>query len=374
LGRYTPGKPLRQAEQESGVICIKLASNENPFGPSPNAIVAMQAALQECHLYPDNETDALRHNLARGHALAPEQVLVTAGSIAMLGIIGRTLLRPGLHAITSEHSFIIYPIVTRAAGGELITVPTKNGGFDLDGIAAAINSETRIVFLANPNNPTGTAFDAIAFDRFLDKVPRWVTLVLDEAYSDFAECFGRERGIEYSRSIDQVRSGRNVVVLRTFSKIHGLAGLRVGYGLGPPELMGYFSKMRTMFSVSAVAQCAALAATADVRHINKTLDNNTQGAKLLCSELSTLGYTVGQAWANFVYCELGEDASAVAMRLQSEGMLIRPLGPWGSPTAIRITIGTPQENEKFLSAFSRVIARMRFPKRRGTRLPAGGRR
>ena len=355
LGGYTPGKSLRQAQRESRVTCIKLASNETPFGPSPLAVQAMKTALAECNLYPDNDAGELRQKLAERHHVGPEQVVVAAGSTSLLGIIARTLLSPGLNAITSERSFIVYPIATKAAGGQLIEVPMRDNSFDLDAIAAAIDHNTRLVFIANPNNPTGTLVGPDTLDRFLEKVPEHVIVILDEAYCDFAQHFATARGTEYSHSLDYVRDGRKVVVLRTFSKAHGLAGVRIGYGLGPAELMSYFARMRTTFSVSSVAQAAALAALEDEAHIRRAVVNNSEQAGWLVRRLTELGYQVLPTWANFVYCELGEDAAAVAKNLQNEGVIIRPLGPWGAPTAIRITIGTPEQNQTFLNAFKKVM-------------------
>ncbi len=357
LARYTPGKSLGQAQQESRMSCIKMASNENPYGPSPRAVQAMQSVLTECNFYPDNDASELGQKLAERHNLQPEQVVPAAGSTALLGIITRTLLSPGLNAVTSERSFIIYPIATKAAGGRLIEVPMHDDAFDLDAIAAAIDRNTRIVFLANPNNPTGTLVPADELDRFLQKVPDHVIVVLDEAYYDFAQHFAAIRGVDYSRSLDYVREGRKVVVLRTFSKAHGLAGVRVGYGLGPAALMSYFARMRTTFSVSAVAQAGALAALDDEAHTRKAVENNAVQAERLVGEISALGYRVAPTWANFLYCELGEDAAAIAKRFQAEGVIIRPLGAWGAPTAIRVTIGTPEQNEIFLKAFQKVMAR-----------------
>src|SRR5579863_6391478 len=281
LGGYTPGKSLRQAQRESRVNCIKMASNENPFGPSPKAVAAMQSVLRDTNFYPDNDVSELRQRLADLHKVQPEQVVPTAGSTALLGIMARTLLSPGLNAITSERSFIVYPIATQAAGGKLILVPMKNDGYDLDGIAAAIDDNTRLIYFSNPNNPTGTMVPPVEVDRFLDKVPGHVVVILDEAYSDFAQYFASQRGVIYSHSLDYVKQGRKIVVLRTFSKAHGLAGIRVGYGIGPAELMSYFGRMRTTFSVSAVAQAAALAALDDEAHINKALANNADQSQRL---------------------------------------------------------------------------------------------
>jgi len=355
LGGYTPGKSRRQAQQESRVTCIKMASNENPFGPSPKAIAAMQAALAETNFYPDNDATELRSKLAELHKVQPEQILPTAGSTALLGIIARTLLAPGLNAITSERSFIVYPIATQAAGGKLILTPQRDDGYDLDAIAAAIDRNTRVIYFANPNNPTGTMVPAGEVDRFLDKVPDHVVVVLDEAYCDFAQYFADQRGVVYSHGLDYIRQGRKVIVLRTFSKAHGLAGVRIGYGIGPTELMSYFARMRTTFSVSSVAQAAALAALEDDAHTRKAIVNNAEQAAVLTEGMPEAGYRVVPTWANFLYCEGNEDAALVAERLQEEGVIVRPLGPWGAPRAIRVTIGTPEQNQFFLKAFKKAM-------------------
>jgi histidinol-phosphate aminotransferase len=357
LSGYTPGKSLRQAQQESHVNCIKMASNENPFGPSPKAVKAMQAVLADSNFYPDNDAIELRRRLAEFHRVQPEQVVPTAGSTALLGIVARTLLAPGLNAVTSERSFIVYPIATQAAGGRLIQVPMRADGFDLTAIAAAVDEHTRIIYISNPNNPTGTLVTAHELDRFLDKIPEHVIVILDEAYYDFAQYFAAIRGVAYSHAIDYVNQNRKVVVLRTFSKAHGLAGVRVGYGIGPAELMSYFARMRTTFSVSGVAQAAALAALEDEEHTAKTLSNNAEQAEKLTAGLSELGYQPVPTWANFLYCEMGDDAGGIAKHLQADGIIVRPLGPWGAPTAIRITIGTPEQNATFLRAFKKVMGR-----------------
>jgi histidinol-phosphate aminotransferase len=356
LAGYTPGKPVRQAEQESGVRCIKLASNENPFGPSPRATEAIRAAAQQVNFYPDNDAVDLRLKLAERFQMKPEQVLVAAGSTELINDLARILLRPGLNAITSRLSFIIYPIATQASGGRLIEVPTRDNAYDLEAIAGAIDKDTRLIYLANPNNPTGTMFDAAALDHLLERVPENVIVALDEAYSDFATHFAASRGVVYSRAIEYVRAGReNLVVLRTFSKAHGLAGLRIGYGFGAAELMGYLGRVRTTFSVSSVAQAAALAALDDEAHVRRALDNNAAGASYLTRALAEMGYRVAPTWANFVYVDLGEEAVPIAKRVQEQGVITRPLAPWGAPNAIRVTIGTPEQNEFFVSAFRRVM-------------------
>jgi histidinol-phosphate aminotransferase len=336
------------------VKCTKMDSNESPYGPSPRAVAAMQAILSECNFYPDANAAELQQKLAERHKLRPEQVVPAAGLTALLGLMARVLLSPEFNAITSERSFIVYPTATHAAGGRLIEVPMRNHGLDLDGIAAAIDRDTRIVFLANPNNPTGTVVLADEIDRFLNKTPEHVMVVLDEAYHDFARHFATKRRVEYSNSLDYVRQGRNVVVLRTFSKAHGLAGMRVGYGMGPAEFISNLALMRTTFSVTTLAQVAALGAMDDEAHTRKVLENNAVQAELMIQGISGLGYRALPTWANFIYCDLKEDAASFARRMQDEGVLILPLGPWGVPTAIRITIGTAEQNQIFLSAFRRV--------------------
>ena len=357
LSAYTPGKSLRQAEEESGLPCIKLASNENPFGPSPMALEAMRAALAEGNFYPDDNTDVLREALAAKHDLQADQILVTPGSTGLLNLSARTLLTPGLNAVTSQLSFVQYRIVTGATGATLIEAPLRDNGFDLDAVAQAINADTRIVFLANPNNPTGTLFGAKALDQFLDRVPNHVVVVIDEAYYEFGQFFAEQRGVEYSHSLDYVRQGRNVIVLRTFSKAHGLGGLRIGYGMGPAELIGYCARLHVTFSVSSVAQAGAVAALGDEAHIGKTLRNNAEGTQWLHTQLSELGFSPVPTWANFVYCDVHEDSVAVAKRMQDNGIIVRPLKPWGAPNAIRVTAGTPEENQLFLAAFKKVMAR-----------------
>ncbi|MDP9268007.1 MAG: histidinol-phosphate transaminase [Acidobacteriota bacterium] len=357
LGAYTPGKPIKQAERESGVRCIKMASNENPFGPSPQALEAMRAAAATTNFYPDNDATELRHRLAERNQLEPDQVLVTDGSTVLLDLIARTLLAPSLNAVTSARSFIVYLIATRAAGAELIEVAMDGDGYDLDAIADAVNEDTRVIYLANPNNPTGTLFDAAGTDRFLARVPASVFVVLDEAYADFANHFARQRNVDYSHSLDYVREGRPVIVLRTFSKAHGLAGVRVGYGFGPPEILAYLERLRTAFSVSAVAEAAALAALDDTDHIRKTLENNESGAEFLMAKLKELGYQPVPTWANFIYFDAGPGAAALAKRIQAEGVIVRSLVPWGIPTALRVTIGAPEHNERFIAALAKASDR-----------------
>ena len=356
---YQPATPPRASVAVAEPRLARLDSNENPYGPSLRAMEAMRAALTAGHCYPDDDCAELRRKLADQHNLLPDQILVTAGSTALLGLICQTMLAPGLNAVTSERSFIVYAAVVHAAGAQLIEAPMQNDGIDLDAILAAINHDTRLVFLANPNNPTGTMFDATAAEKFLAKVPGHVVVVLDEAYFEFALHFASLRTIEYSRSLEQVRQGASIVVLRTFSKAHGLAGLRIGYGMGPAELLAYCARMRNTFSVSSVAQAAAIAALDDLSHIGRAVHNNAAQADVLTSALGEMGYRVIPTAANFVYCDVGGDATQVAERLRTEGVSVRPLAGWGAPTSIRVSIGTPEQNEILLRAMRNAVQSLR---------------
>ena len=270
MGGYAPAVPAKPAAGAQ-VRLVNLDSNENPFGPSPRAMEAMQGALNSANSYPEDDCTELRRKLAAFHDVPSEQVMVTAGSTALLSLLCQTLLAPGLNAVTSERSFIVYSMAVHATGAQLIETPMRNDAFDLEAILHAINEDTRIVFIANPNNPTGTVLDAATLDQFIAEVPGHVVVVLDEAYYEFATYFASRRKVEYSRSLEYLRKGSTVVVLRTFSKAHGLAGLRVGYGLGPAELLAYCARMRNTFSVSSMAQIAALAAIDDQNHVKRAV-------------------------------------------------------------------------------------------------------
>ena len=356
LSAYVPGKPVRQAERESGIRCIKMASNENPFGPSPLAVAAIREASSAVNFYPDTDANELRLLLGARHNVQPEQILVTDGSTALIDIIARTLLAPGLNAITSEKSFIIYRLVTLASSGRFIEVPTRDDGFDLEAILAAIDQNTRIVYIANPNNPTGTIFFADALDSFISRVPEHVMVLLDEAYSDYGEFYARKHRQDYSRSLDYVRAGReNVVVLRTFSKAHGLAGLRVGYGVGDAHMLRYFAQVRTAFSVSVPAEAGAIAALRDEAHIRLSLERNAEGVEFLMPKLREMGFRVVPTSANFIYLETTDDPTRLARGIQNEGCIVRSLAPWGVPNALRISVGTPEQNRALLKAMAKAM-------------------
>jgi len=354
MGGYTPGLPVRPVGPEPRII--RLDSNENPLGPSPRALEAMRHVLADAHAYPDNDCTALTAQLSERHGIPREQILVTAGSTGMLSLLCHTLLAPGLNAVTSEKSFIVYGMAVRATGAELIETPARNDGFDLAAILAAIDDRTRLVLLANPNNPTGTMLEVNELEQFISELPGHVIVALDEAYYEFAAHFAKQRQVEYSRSLAYLRQGASVVVLRTFSKAHGLAGLRIGYGLGPAELLAFCRRMQDTYSVSSVAQAAALAALDDTDHVGRSVWHNAELADNLSVGLSELGVRIVPTWANFLYCELGQDAAPVCARLRKEGVSVRPLGAWGAPTCIRVSLGTAQQNEKFLEAMRKLLA------------------
>jgi len=350
---YHPGKPIEELERELGVRAVKLASNENPLGPSPLAVAAAQKALAESHRYPDGSGYYLRAELAQRLGLALDQIILGGGSTDLIELVAHTLLGPGDEGLTSAGSFPMYYIAIRAAGAKLRTVPLRGYDYDLDALAAAVTAGTKLVYLANPNNPTGTMFTAAHFERFLGHVEAEssAVVVLDEAYSEYVE------RPDYSRSLDLVRAGRRVLVLRTFSKVYGLAGLRIGYGLGPAELLAEMNKIRSPFNTAGLAQAAALAALDDAEHVRRSIASNRAGLEQLAAGLARLGVKFVPSVANFVLVELGRDAGPGAAALERAGVIVRPMAWMGFPEAVRVTVGTRDENEKFLVALAAVLAR-----------------
>jgi len=346
--------PAPQPAVEDRPRLIKLDSNENPFGPSPRAAEAMRTTVGLVHSYPDGECSELRRRLGAYHSLPQEQVLVTAGSTELISLLCQTMLAPGLNAVTSERSFIVYSMAVQASGGHLVETPMAGDGFDLNAILNAINEHTRLVFLPNPNNPTGTMLDCEELDRFLGEVPGHVVVVLDEAYFEYAQHFALLRKVQYSHSLDYIHRGASVIVLRTFSKAHGLAGLRIGYGLGPAELLSYCARMQSTFSVSSIAQAAALAALDDQGHVARAVASNAAQAQILGVGLSELDFRVVPTSANFLFCDIGQDAATFAERLRAEGVSVRPLASWGAPDSVRVSIGTPEQNQALLLAIRNI--------------------
>lgn len=345
---YVPGKPIEEVERELKIKAVKLASNENPLGPSPLAAEAVRRAVAEGHRYPDGGSLLLREKLATRHGVKPGQIFVGLGTSEIIDVAARGLLKAGLEGLTSKGTFALYPIAIRAAGARLVETPLKEYGFDLEAMARAITPQTRIIYLANPNNPTGTMFTATAFERFLERVREDVLVVLDEAYFEYVD------HDDYSRSIELVKEGRNLLVLRTFSKVYGLAGLRIGYGMGPVGLAPELNKLRTPFNVSNLAQAAAMAALDDTEHVRRSIEMNRAGLEQIEKGLAELGLRPVPSVTNFVLLDLGLDAKKFSDELLKLGVIVRPMGWMGLPTAVRVTIGTREENEKFLRATAHV--------------------
>ena len=348
LPLYIPGKPIEEVERELGISAIKLASNENALGPSPKAVEAVARFLSQSNRYPDAGGTYLRQKLAARHGVEMDQIVLGAGSTELIQLLCHIYLERGQTGLTSEGTFVMFPLAVRAAGGAVVQAPLKDYAYDLDALAERLDESVRVVYLANPNNPTGTMVTAAATDRFLARVPENVLVVLDEAYCDYVE------RPDYSHALDSVRAGRYLMVLRTFSKAHGLAGLRVGYGIGHPEIVDAVNRLRSPFNVSSLALVAAEAALDDSEHIRRSLESNRRGLACFARELPRLGLRAVPSVANFVYCETGRDAKEDFKALLRLGVIVRPMGFMGMPRGLRITVGTEEENRRVLEALARL--------------------
>ena len=349
LPAYVPGKPVEEVEQDLKIHAVKLASNENPLGPSPKAIEAARRALGDANWYPDGGSKRLREVLAARFGVRFEEVFVGLGSSEIIDLASRVLLRPGLEGITSEGSFALFSIAIRASGGKLVLTPMKNFAFNLDAIAKAVTPQTRIIYIANPNNPTGTAFGAAEFAGFLKKVPGDVLVVYDEAYKEYAE------RTDFPNAMELFRQYNNILTLHTFSKVYGLAGLRIGYGIGHPTLVAEMNKLRTPFNVTSIGQAAALAALDDSEHVRRSAEMNQAERKRLYNELRRLGLNPIPSETNFLFIGLGQNAKPFCDALLQEGVIVRPMAWMGFPDAIRISVGSPAENTKLLGAVAYVM-------------------
>jgi histidinol-phosphate aminotransferase len=351
LAPYQPGKPIEELQRELGISePVKLASNENPLGPSPRAVAAVRDALAEINRYPDGASFELCRRIAERHKIPHERVFAASGSVEVLNLLAFLFLRPGLNAVYSEHSFAIYPLATSAAGGGHKVVPTSDGySHDLDAMAAAIDANTRVVFLANPNNPTGTIYRRAEWKRFLERVPEGVVIVADEAYFEFV----RDAG--YPDSLEDHDGRRMIVTLRTFSKIFGLAGLRVGYAVAREDIVRMLHNVRQPFNVTSLAQVAAVAGMEDHAHVARTLQVNAEGIDYLVREFERLGIGFVAPHANFILAEVG-DGRAVYERLLRMGVIVRPMNGYGYPRHVRISVGLPEENLRLVQALEQTGA------------------
>ena len=351
LPTYQPGRPIEEVARELGLPAdsiIKVASNENPFGPSPLAIAALQKAVAGVNLYPDGNAFYLKQKLAAKLGVEPANLVLGNGSNEIIEFVAHALLAPGAGVVVSQFCFAIYPIVAKMFGADVITVPAKNYGHDLPAMLRAITPKTRIIFVANPNNPTGTLASREEVIHFVNEVPDDVLLVMDEAYIEFLD-----EPLDLS---PLVRSGvrPNLILMRTFSKIYGLAGLRIGYGIGNPGFIAALEKIRQPFNANLLAQTAALAALDDDEHVRKTRVNNFAGLEFFAHAFRDLKLEYVPSAANFILVRVG-DGLGVFAAMQKQGVITRPMAGYQLPAWIRISVGTPKENERCLAALKTAI-------------------
>jgi len=344
---YVPGKPIEELERELGISgSIKLASNENPLGPSPKAIAAIKKVVEGLSRYPDGSGFYLSQALAKKYGVDPGQVILGNGSNELIELVVRTFVQPGDETISADPSFVVYKMITQAAGGTNVVVPCKDMRHDLDAMAERITTKTRIVFIANPNNPTGTMNSLAEMDRFLERVPDHVIVAVDEAYFEYAT------HADYPDSLDYLKAGRNVLALRTFSKIYGLAGLRIGYGITTAEIAELMNKVRQPFNTNSLAQVGALAALADRKHVEKSIAINNEGKQFLYQTFQRLGVSYTPTEANFILFETRLDGRELYAALLRQGVIIRPMGG----NRLRVTIGLPEENARFANELEKIVA------------------
>jgi histidinol-phosphate aminotransferase len=350
---YVPGKPIEEVEREYGVSNVaKLASNENALGPSTLAIAAARAAAAKVNLYPDGSAYLLRHALAAKLGVRPEEVMLGNGSNELIELMVRTFVLDGEEVLTSAQSFVAYKLAAQEHGRTLVEAPMKaRFHYDLDALRKLLSRRTKVVFLANPDNPTGTWFTEAELVPFLDAMPKDTLVVLDEAYVEFVDAPGFQDALALRKRYP------NLVVLRTFSKIHGLAGLRLGYGIARPEVVEYVDRVRPPFNVNLVAQAAGIAALDDTAHIERSRALVREHRPVLAAGLQALGATVVPSQGNFVMADFpGHPGKELFEALLREGVVVRPLGGYGFPTAQRVTVGLPEENQRLLAALKRVLA------------------
>jgi histidinol-phosphate aminotransferase len=347
LSPYVPGKPIEELQREFGLArVIKLASNENPLGPSPKALAVIPEGVATLHRYPDGGAFSLRESLANRWKVTADQVIVGNGSDEILGLLARTFLSPGDEAVMADHTFVIYRMEVMAAHGKAVVVPLVQWRHDVKAMTAAITERTRLIFICNPNNPTGTMVSAEEVAQLLARVPEHVVVVFDEAYFEYV------RSSQFPDSMAYVRQGRNAIVLRTFSKIYGLAGLRIGYGVTTPEIANFLNRVRPPFNANSLAQRAALAALDDDEHVAKSRAVNQAGMEQVVSGLRGLGLAPIPSEANFVYFDVGRDGRQVFESLLRVGVIVRHI----EGRMIRVTIGQAAENTAFLTALGEVLA------------------
>ncbi len=353
LRPYQPGRPIKEVARDHGIedasSIVKLASNENPLGPSPRALEAIRRAAAEVHRYPDGGAYHLRNALASKLDVDPGQIVFGNGSNEILELVGHAFLRPGTSAVMSERAFVVYRMVAQLFGAEAIQVPMRGHTHDLDAMAAAIRPDTTVVFVANPNNPTGTFVGKEEVDAFVRRVPNDVLVVFDEAYTELMDASDLPDTLGY------VRDGKAVALVKTFSKAYGLAGLRIGYAVTTGECAGILDRAREPFNVDSLAQAAALAALEDEEHVRRTREVVRAGLRRLEEGFERLGLEWIPSVTNFLLVKVGDGAS-VASEMEKQGVIVRPMAGYAMPEWVRITVGTPEENDRCLEALGRVVA------------------
>jgi len=350
LSPYVPGKPIEETEREYGISnAVKLASNENPLGPSPRAMEAIAAALPRLHLYPDGASYYLKNALASFLGVPAEEIMLGNGSNELIELLIRTFVHGDEELLLSAQTFVIYKISAQAVGRRYVEVPMKDRHYDLEAMARAITPRTKLVFIANPDNPTGSWRPEAEVVRFLEQVPPSVLVVMDEAYFEYVTA------ADYPRSLELRGRFPNLIVMRTFSKAYGLAGVRLGYAVAQPEIVDLVNRTRAPFNVSAVAQVAGIAALGDQEHVRRTVELNTRGLAQLAEELPKLGLSVTPSQANFYLVDFHQPAGPFYEPLLREGVIVRPMGGYGFPTCARINTGTATDHERLLAALAKVL-------------------
>lgn len=349
LTPYQPGKPIEELERELGITSsIKMASNENPLGPSPNAILATQHALQNAHIYPDGGCFELKQALAQFLKVNHDQITVGNGSENILELIVKAYLHRDDKAVISQYAFLTIPILIQSYGSHATVVPARAWGHDVDAMIKAIDDKTRILFLVNPNNPTGTYTREADFVRLMQSVPSNVLVVVDEAYADYIDCE------DYPKTLTYLNQYPNLVITRTFSKVYGLAALRLGYSISSPDIADILNRARLPFNVNTIASKAACAAILDQTHVANSIALNIAGMDQLQMGFKRLNLNYIPSICNFITVDVG-DASHIYQQLLHEGVIVRPLNAYGLSHHIRVTIGTQQQNERFLSSIEKVM-------------------
>jgi histidinol-phosphate aminotransferase len=351
IAPYQPGKPISELAREMGLAesdIIKLASNENPLGTSPKAMEAMRNALADVALYPDGNGFALKDAIAKKFGVAHEQIVLGNGSNDVLELVARGFLKAGTESVFSQHAFAVYPLVTMATGAKSVTVVARNFGHDLAAMRSAITADTRVVWIANPNNPTGTLLEKADVYAFLQSVPAHVLVVLDEAYDEYLPVDKK------AESVGWLAEFGNLVVTRTLSKAYGLAGLRVGFALASAPVADILNRVRQPFNVNSVAQAAAVAALADDAFVQQSYELNAAGMAQMVGGFSRLGLDYIPSFGNFVSFHIA-DAARVYQRLLENGVIVRPVGNYGMPDYLRVSIGLERENARFLTVLEQII-------------------